>query len=69
MSAAILAVPLAIEALNALVTLEANTPQALALAQSAADLLASAREGTATPGAAAHLRRVLDAIRDQIDCA
>ena len=66
MSGAAVAIPLAIEALQLLVTLEANAPQAITLAASVTDML---RTGTVTPEAAADIRRQLDAVRSAIDAA
>jgi len=66
MSGAAVAIPLAIEALQALVVLEANAPQAITLAGSITDML---RSGTVTAENAADIRRQLDAVRTAIDAA
>jgi len=66
MSGAAIAIPLAIEALQALALLEANTPQALALALATADML---RAPSVTAEATADVRRQLAAIRAAIDAA
>ena len=66
MSGAAVAIPLAIEALQALVVLEANVPAAITLAQSVTDML---RSGTVTAENAADIRRQLDAVRTAIDAA